>query len=439
MSKMIPIYLSHSYRAEDREINQELWEHFWEHGFTFTVDPKSSEHLSIPHLELMMQRSAGFVAIAPYRPDQERYRTSPYIVFEHNMAVRARKPMLVLAESHVSGRPFGRSRLCVFRREDPAGARDLSHLVAELKEQSVAYTHAAERVLGSVGLVLPPGKAYDGAAAAIQDVLEEAGYVVERLPFDASRAPNFGEIDRHDFFVVDVRASGILSGLYYRFVPTIRLDHDGGSGRTTPLNSYEDEALRLANATSERVLRWSSTEQLIEELRPLVDKMQRPRREFRSREEGVGYFRSLGRMLQGPVFISNANGQNEVARQLSRALDLNNIAFFHYRYKNPIPMGAIWEGEVLRRLKASGLFVALITADYLRSDMCRQELKLALQLAGQNRLRLYRYLLDGTVDRPAERMQATDLTGMRPEDQIEHVVRDVDTYLTLGQDRASAS
>src|SRR5262249_27316513 len=92
MGSRIPIYLSHSYRPEDRQINRYFWEVFWDAGFAFTVDPKSTDQLSTSHLELMMQRSAGFVAIAPYRADQEWYKTSPYIVFEHNMAVRAKKP-----------------------------------------------------------------------------------------------------------------------------------------------------------------------------------------------------------------------------------------------------------------------------------------------------------------------------------------------------------
>jgi hypothetical protein len=37
----VPTYLSHSYRADDLELNEAFWTYFWEQGFDFTVDPKS--------------------------------------------------------------------------------------------------------------------------------------------------------------------------------------------------------------------------------------------------------------------------------------------------------------------------------------------------------------------------------------------------------------
>src|ERR1041385_41794 len=178
MSSRISLHTIHSYRQEDREINRLLWQLFWKEGFTFTVDPHSGEPLSIPHLELMMRRSAAALAIAPYRADQDHYKTSPYIVFEHNRGVRARKPRLVIAESRVAGRWFEASPLCVFQRDDPTGAKHLDRLVADLRDQSAPYAETAGHVLGSVGVVLPPGRAYRRAGTAIKAMLESAGYRV---------------------------------------------------------------------------------------------------------------------------------------------------------------------------------------------------------------------------------------------------------------------
>jgi len=440
LEQRIPVYLSHSYWREDREINRYFWDRFWEAGFAFTVDPKSPEQLSIPHLELMMQRSACFVAIVPYRPEQERYRTSPYIVFEHGMAVRAKKPLLVIVERQVAGHPFDQRRRSVFRREDPASARDLTQLIDDLKEQSLSHMQEADHLLGSVGLVLPPGRAYDRARDAVRHILEDAGYEVETLRFDPTRAPDFAKIDRHDFFVVDIRAQGMTSGLYYRFVPTVRLGYRNGDRRAATLPGvFRDDALERAGGSGQNVIWWSTEEQLIEQLQPVVDKMQRPRREFRSHEEGVGYFQSLGRSLQGPVFISNANPQNDIARDLSRGLDLNNIAFFHYRYKNTIPMGTLWEDQLLQRLRSSRLFVALITGDYWKSTLCRREFQLAQQLAGQKRLRIYKYFLDDAMDvvGVTERLQGADLAGYPIEEQLRRIVGDIDEYLTMGEHKAS--
>ncbi len=440
MSPRIAVYLSHSYRPEDRDINRHFWDRFWEAGFAFTVDPKAPEQLSIPHLELMMQRSACFVAIVPYRADQERYRTSPYIVFEHRMAVRARKPLLVIVESQVAGHRFDVRRRSVFSRDDPAGATELERLIDELKEQSLAYARAPDHLLGSVGLVLPEGRTYNRAREAIRSVLEDAGYAVEAPEFDPTRAPDFAKVDQHDFFVIDIRAHEMTSGLYYRFVPTIRLFHgnEDGCGASLP-GLFRDDALERAGGSVQNVLCWSSEEQLVDQLQPVVDKMQRPRREFRSHDEGIGYFQSLGRSLQGPVFISNAKRQNDVARHLSRALDLSNIAFFHYRYRNSIPMGTLWEGQLLQRLRASRLFVALITAEYWKSTLCRQEFQLAQELAEQRRLRIYKYVLDDAVDvvGGTERLQSAELAGLSLDEQLRRIVGDIDQYLTLGEHRAS--
>jgi hypothetical protein len=440
MRPLIPTYLSHSYRAQDRQTLQHFWELFWQAGFAFTVDPKSSDHLSIPYLELMMKRSACFVAIAPHREEQERYRTSPYIVFEHNMAVRAKKPLLVIAESQVAGHPFDDHRLSVFPPGDPARAARLAPLILQLRELSLPHAEGFDNVLGSVGLVLPSGRVHDRASAAIHHVLEAAGYRVEVLPHDPTRAPDFSAVDRHDFFVVDIGIRGMAEGLYYRFVPTIRFGYQPDLARRPRLPvMFTDEALERAGGSAQNVIWWSDERQLIEQLQPVVDKMQRPRRQFRSHGEGVGYFQSLGRSAQGPVFISNAHEQNDLARHLSRALDLNNISFFHYRYKNSIPMGMVWEEQLFEHLRASRLFVPLITEDYWKSDLCRREHKLAQQLARENGLQIYKYFLDETPDSAShtERLQGRILAGMSIEQQVRRIVDDIDDHLTMGEDKAS--
>jgi hypothetical protein len=440
MRPLIPTYLSHSYWPQDREVLRHFWNLFWEAGFAFTVDPKSPEQLSIPHLELMMRRSACFVAIVPYREEQERYRTSPYIVYEHNLAVRAKKPRLVIAEAQVAGHPFDDKRLSVFPHDDPASAAGLRQLIKDLREQSLPHAHDFDHVLGSVGLVLPPGRAYDRARAAIRFVLEAAGYEVEVLPCDSAKAPDFSTVDRPDFFVIDIRVKGMTDGLYYRFVPTIKLAYQPANGRRIPLpGMFRDDALERAGGSAQNVIWWSDEKQLVEQLQPVVDKMQRPRRQFRSYEEGVGYFQSLGRSLQGPVFISNANEQSELARHLSRALDLSNIAFFHYRYKNSIPIGTVWERQLFDHLRTSRLFVPLITAHYWKSELCRREHQLAERLARRKGLRIYKYYLDETSDAGGhtERLQGSILAGMPRDEQVRRIVSDIDRYLTVGENRAS--
>jgi TIR domain-containing protein len=440
VSTRIPVFLSHSYRSEDRERLLRLWDFFWDNGFAFTVDPKSPGQLSIPHLELMMQRSACYVAVVPHRAEEERYRTSPYIIFEHNMAVRARKPLLVIAEPQVAGHPFDAHHRFVFRHGDPARSDHLQRLVRQLKERSMPYARGFDNLLGSVGVVLPAGGVFDRANAAIRDVLKAAGYEVHAVSDDPAAPPEFANIDRHDFFVIDIHARDMTGGLHYRFVPAIRLAHQSGRDTRPALPGiFRDDALEQAGESAQNVIWWSDQDQLVAQLRPVVAKMQRLRREFRSHEEGVRYFQSLGRTMPGPVFISNAKRQNEFARQLSRAFDLRNIAFFHYRYNNSIPIGTDWEAQLFDQLRSSGLFIQLVTADYWASALCRRESELAHRLARQEQLRIYTYFLDETSDAGGhrQRLQGRDLTGLPLEEQMRRIVDDLDRYLTVGEDKAS--
>jgi hypothetical protein len=427
----ITAYLSHSYRPEDREINRHFWDVFWDEGFAFTVDPKSPERLSIPHLELMMQRSACFVAIVPNHGDEGRYRTSPYIVFEHRLAVRARKPRIVVAESDVARDAFGSSPLSVFPRRDPEHAEGLGTLIADLKRQNVGHATDGDQLLGSVGLVLPPGPGRRRASQAIHGVLEAAGYVVQEFSYDQTRAPDFSDVDKHDFFVVDDRAQELVAGLYYRFIPTVRLGHNEEGARPRPQpGAFLSDGIERAGGGGQNVLWWSDEPDLVAQLECQVDRMQRPRRQFRSHDEGARYFSSLGRTGHGRVFISNANDQSRFAGALCRALDLQDIAFFHYQYKNSIAMGTAWEGQVLEHIRSSALFVPLLTAGYWRSELCRRELRFAQHLERQGHVRIYPYFLDD--DARMEGVAGANLAAMSLDERVRRIVEDVDHYLTDG-------
>lgn len=83
----VPVYFSHSYRREDRHVNDHFWRAFYDAGFSFTVDPESTT-LYTTTLELMMARSVGFVAVVTFRPEEERYQCSPFILYEYGLAVQ---------------------------------------------------------------------------------------------------------------------------------------------------------------------------------------------------------------------------------------------------------------------------------------------------------------------------------------------------------------
>lgn len=431
MSRPLLAYFAHSYRAPDRGLNRAVWEVCWELGITCMVEPRWASQLCLPHMEVMMRRSDCFIAVAPHRPHEDRFRTSPYIVVEHDLAIRARKPSVVIVEANVPGHLFTGSRVVPVHRDDvgPIGLRDqLRRLVASRG----AGSGSAPRVLGSVGLVLPRCGTYVRARRAIGDVLESAGYEVVDVCHAPGRAPSLADVARHDFLVIDVDDREVSSWLHALFhgwcVPMVRLaHHDPVRGRGPHIPQVLREvAVERAGGSGQYLLPWSTLDQLVAQLGPVLDRMQRSRREFRSREEGVGYFQGLGRSAAGPVFISSCEAQRDLAGRLCRALDVEGIDFFHYQHRNPIPNGTPWERQLWDRIEGSRLFVPLLSEEYWRSRLCREE----YELAQSRGLRICPCFLGG-VDSVglAARLQGEWLVGLTVEEQVAKMVRAIDGCL----------
>src|SRR5580698_10549017 len=93
----VPLYLSHSYRRQDRNINDYFWQIFSDADFSFTVDPVSPAVWTTA-LELMMARSAGYVGIVTFRPQEQHYQCSPFVMHEFSLAVQMHRPRLVLRD-----------------------------------------------------------------------------------------------------------------------------------------------------------------------------------------------------------------------------------------------------------------------------------------------------------------------------------------------------
>jgi hypothetical protein len=443
VSSRIPTYLSHSYRPEDRAVNLYFWKLFWDAGFAFTVAPRSGT-FSISHLELMMRRSSCFVGLATHRPDVSNYLTSAYQVYEYGMAVLAQKPRLVFVEAGVAGRFFEQSRTIVFRRADisdeddePRAPTRWKYAMELLHEMSVSYTHQEDRTLGSVGVLLPRDGPYRAVVPAIRDLMRRAGYEVVDVDYD-----NIGnifqlilDVDRHDFILLALDAGTAPPWLYPlltgRFVPMIRLrrrDPSDQRALSTP-DILLGHAIELV-AGDELAILWSDPDELIYQLEREIERLKRPRVQFRSLAEGQGYFNSLGRTIEAAVFVSNAAAENDFAQRLSRLLDINNIPFFHYVYRNTIELGTPWTERLRTRLESSQLFVPLITRAYWESEVCRQEFNIAKELNSLGRLRIYPYFLEDIRDiGPEVNMQGRTLHGLPLDQQLSGIVRDIDQYL----------
>ena len=441
-TERVPAYFSHSYRYQDRDINEHFWRLFWEHGFTFTVDPKSTI-FSAPYLELMMKRSACYAAVITKR-NYEYYQCSPFVLYEYGLAVQAQKPRLVFVEAGVSGRYFppGPTVRTFNRNMLEARSGEFGDAISQLAEQSRPYHAMADQLLGKAGLLLGP---VDGPYAAvlprIRRLLEAKGYTAVEVDLRFKNNIEFAlALDDLDFVLADV-GEGLLPSWAFplitgRFVPSIKLLELPGGGRERD-RQLGDERLfgplvwsELAKglpAADEPVIYWRDPEDLFVKLERHLDKLATERTYLRSLDTGCGYFRSLDRPA-ARTFISNANDANAFAKRLCNALALENIPFFHYQFNNTLDLGAVWEKELLREVAGSQIFLALVTSNYRSSEWSWKEYQYAQKRARTRRIKVIPYFLENV--RVADiSHQGHFVANLPADEQVKTIIEDLNNVM----------
>jgi nucleoside phosphorylase len=436
------VYFSHSYRAEDRVVNDYFWRNFYDASFSFTVDPVSPK-LDTMTLELMMARSVGFVAVVTFRQAEERYQCSPFILYEHELAVQMRQPRLVLRDKRVSPLYF----------QGP-GTAQVEFDVADLSRSGLksqldqfhditASRLAADRHFrqGWVGLALA-ASTDEGAAtrrAIIERVLDVNGHKFVDLTTLADDPSVLARsADSCDFVVVDLddlRASQIADFLLGRGTPLLKVARRGG-GPILPERLLGSASLRRGAAADELVTYWSDAEEFEFRVRRQISRATADRTELTDFDAGHRYFRSLGREAY-PVFISNADSANGLAKDLAQALYLENIPFFHYRFQNPIGLGQRWTDQLDRMVAASKIFVPVIDDGYWKSPYCEKEYAAAVRLEEAGRITIVPALLDGHSAGPEVPYQGADLRDRPRHEQVQLVVRRLDALLAAATKRSA--
>jgi hypothetical protein len=122
-----------------------------------------------------------------------------------------------------------------------------------------------------------------------------------------------------------------------------------------------------------------------------------------------------------------------LVQKLIVQLRLESMDFFHYQVKNAIPIGDRWLPELERQIEETGIFIALITTEFLQSPWCTYELQAARKREAEKKLRIHPYLLDsGLWDKVALLgldIQAVDLTRSAETTSIREIVEDLDREL----------
>ncbi len=437
VSDRITAYLSHSYRHQDREVNEFFWRLLWANGFTITVDPQS-ESLSVPYLECMMKRSAAFVAIVTPRPEQPTYRCSPFIVFEYGLAVQAQKPRLVFVESGVSKNFLPESPQVVYfdRQTLSLIKADVESRLRLLAKRSDAVASTLGHPLGKVGILV--GVEKDPRQNLVHDVIRDLGYTPVALDTDITDAFRLSLLlDELDFIVFDLDSPRLppwlLPFISGRFIPTVKLrSKTGGTRQPTMLSSEPNDLLETVAKLEELFVYYETDLELKRELTKHVERLQGggDRVLFKSREAGFRYFRTLGRR-QDKVFISNAADANPCVRSLSAVLRRENVPHFHYRYHSDIELAKQWVEELPERVRASQYFLPLITNNYFQSEYCVREYELARELADAGKIQIIPYFLDSSSAHIPE--QGRDVSELPISLQARTIARDLDDALTAAE------
>jgi hypothetical protein len=469
-SSTLLAYFSHSYHSSEKDINLFFWELLSKHHLYFTVDSEENRNrpMDITYLEWMMRRSACFVAVIPRRDDVLPFSCSPYQVFENGLAVRARKPRLIFVEEGLDETIFG------VQPDEVYSFRRAKHW---LEEDKGRFAQAAERLASRAhafasqdsGLRKPvilladtrQGTAYDAKVIrSIRQAVRDQGYSFQTLnPSDFDHDFLFLQAaGRCSVLLSEVRpphmASDVFGLIHDRCIPTVRICHLEKNEEIDRVHaamhlSYDesrwtdqDQGLwplilgkyQIDNHM-EPVIFWRNAEELAKKIGACLQKITGKRRDLITEQEARDYFLGIGR-LPGRVFISNAKALNDFAERLKGGLRRNAVAWFHYKDKDAIDIGASnWLSEVIREIRNSVVFVALLDSNYEESPWCTSELNEALQQFRKDEIEIHAYVMDSSIELPPglSMMQLDFVETLEESDRVNRMVGRVVQFLEKGK------
>jgi len=429
-------YFSHSYRWQQKELNHFIWEQL-RSDFFFTVDPPDVDRqpMQVSHLEAMMLHSRCFIGLIARREDLGAEPCSPYQLFENALAIRARRPRLLIVSDDIDaallGPPpdqilrfqpsIGEDGLRWFRR--PENADDLRRVIREFVKTVRSTRTPKYTASGPIGLAFPPRENYLPRALFDQFMtsyrrdrkwldLVGNGNESELLRQAQECSLIVQEVRRTDFTPLDVQ--GVL---HANFRPTIRICR-------LEENETADE-LAAAMRLSRNRLEWSAPSPALPllysgyrvgpEMQPIVfwktpeelfaaldQRIPRTRglRDLETQQEATRYFLGLGR-VPGKVFISNEKSLNLFADDLRRDLEEQGVEVFHYSDPQAKHGEPGFPDALKRRIGESAVFLALVNNAYSQSRWCMEELETALTRANEGRLIILPFLLEDKAGMPA--------------------------------------
>ena len=418
----IQAYFSHSYRAEDREVNLSFWELFSHEGFFFAIDPKSDTFI-IPQLERLMRFSDCFIAVVTSRSKEitkidnmmlskpEMIMThSPYIAFENFLAELATKPRLLFVEDSLDRNVFGTDD-CVhtFRRnffdKDKHQFEGIVSNFAKRVRTHISYNKQIDKSAYSrrAGILLQESYEPFGYSSEIihriKSTLKVGGYTSKVISPQINGLQEFiRQLDDLELIVIDVcdpaTTTDALAVIHTKAIPCIRIakiELNSSLDMVKSQGLLKDYFIENDNP----ILLGKDIEELITNLLLYLRKFQQELTPLDTFEQGFKYFKSAGRK-PAKIFISNPGSLNSLALELVKELQTSNIQYFQYQSNSSIEVGRKWEEVLEQELRESNIFVALVNDDYHKSLYCQKELRIAFERWGKGEVTILPYLCEVT-------------------------------------------
>jgi hypothetical protein len=452
------IYISHSWRPRDVELNLQIWQELAD-DCELLVDvpeqPGARPPYYINRIEELLRRTDLFLGILTYRPEDvaefanqdAHLKCSPYSLFEIRLAERADIPRLILFERSTGFRPprtlrawesyipFDRG----IRERLPEQRQWLTVIQPKIQQwKTWASDHRKptgyEQSTYAAVVGLSEG---DQSFDIVQGCVRDSGYEPvlcepRRLrSSEAIRVLREAGLVLAEFSVQDLRVQQLYAAAHALGLPAIRMLHANSSEIELPWILKGDPG-----GYHHDIVAWNNPAELPAILNPHISAMFRLSPALRD-EEGTDYLQSK-RYSQFFVFISHTlkPPNRALVEHVYSLLKERHITPFEYHEVNTA--GVDWRQSLNESLQKTTHFVALLSPDYEVSPTCTYELETIL--ARGSKVSILPFMVNGrSIPNPKlAQMHNTLLANPDPLVDAQIVVNQVTFALDAALSRSEA-
>lgn len=232
-----------------------------------------------------------------------------------------------------------------------------------------------------VGVLLPPARYEDSHLAAIDTLLDAAGYEPVKL-----RWPPM--LDRHtlntvatlDWMLVDVGdpdSAAAAAFLHGQFVPALRLKRIAEVDVVSALERTLYGGIEVGYGKD--IVRWRTAAELGAGIANRIEAIDRPVKRISKRKEAEDYFRSPA-LRKEEVFVSYSGEDGDAGARISAALKKRFEKVFDYKDGESIRPGHPWLDEIFEKLSSAAVVIPLLSQTYFESGNCLHEAKKTMEL-----------------------------------------------------------